>query len=60
MTGHDHAHDHGAAALRAGARHVGPLRVSFVLIVAFLVVQVDHGRRHRVARLAVRRRPHGY
>jgi cobalt-zinc-cadmium efflux system protein len=43
MTGHDHAHDHGAAALRAGARHVGPLRVSFVLIVAFLVVQVITG-----------------
>ena len=29
--------------MRAGARHVGPLRVSFLLIVAFLVVQVVTG-----------------
>lgn len=36
-------HDHGAAALRAGARHVKPLLISFALIVAFLVVQVVVG-----------------
>lgn len=36
----EHGHDHGAAAMRAGARHVRPLLISFGLIVAFLVVQV--------------------
>jgi cobalt-zinc-cadmium efflux system protein len=38
-----HGHDHGAAALRAGARHVKPLVISLALIVAFLVVQVVVG-----------------
>ncbi|HSB86693.1 MAG TPA: cation diffusion facilitator family transporter [Ilumatobacteraceae bacterium] len=39
-----HAHDHGGAAShRAGARHLRPLVLSFVLIVAFLVVQVTVG-----------------
>lgn len=36
-------HDHGHGSARAGARHVRPLRRSFVLIVAFLVVQVVAG-----------------
>ena len=39
--GHDHGH--GVAALRAGARHLRPLFISFVLIVAFLVVQIVVG-----------------
>lgn len=39
----EHGHDHGAAALRAGARHIKPLLISFALIVAFLVVQVAVG-----------------
>ena len=39
----DHGHDHGAAAMRAGARHIRPLLISFGLIVAFLVVQVVTG-----------------
>ncbi|MEP7114784.1 MAG: cation diffusion facilitator family transporter, partial [Ilumatobacteraceae bacterium] len=38
-----HGHDHGAAAMRAGARHIKPLLISFVLIVAFLAVQVVVG-----------------
>jgi len=38
--GHDHSHGHLA---RAGARHAGRLRISLVLIVAFLVVQVVVG-----------------
>lgn len=37
MTG---KHDHGSAAVRAGARHIRPLFISFVLVVAFMVVQV--------------------
>lgn len=37
MTGN---HDHGSAAVRAGARHIRPLFISFVLVVAFMVVQV--------------------
>ena len=36
-------HDHSGAALRAGARHMRPLLISFVLIVAFLGVQVVVG-----------------
>ncbi len=36
----EHGHNHGAAALRAGARHVRPLLISFGLVVAFMVVQV--------------------
>ena len=36
-------HDHGGAALRAGARHIRPLLISFALIVAFAVVQVVVG-----------------
>jgi cobalt-zinc-cadmium efflux system protein len=38
-----HGHDHGAAAMRAGARHMKPLAISFALIVAFLAVQVIVG-----------------
>jgi cobalt-zinc-cadmium efflux system protein len=38
-----HGHDHGGAALRAGARHLRPLVLSLVLILAFLVVQVVVG-----------------
>jgi cobalt-zinc-cadmium efflux system protein len=46
---HDHRehtrrdHSHGVAAARAGARHQRPLFISFVLILAFLVVQVIVG-----------------
>jgi cobalt-zinc-cadmium efflux system protein len=40
---HSHGHGHGDAAGRAGARHVKPLAISFVLIVTFLVVQVVVG-----------------
>lgn len=40
---HDHSHNHGAAALRASARHVRPLLISLGLIVAFLIVQVVVG-----------------
>jgi cobalt-zinc-cadmium efflux system protein len=39
----DHAHSHGAAAARAGARHLRPLLISFVLIVVFSIVQVVVG-----------------
>src|SRR5689334_9078118 len=39
--GHDHSHSH--VDLRAGARHAGKLRLSFVLVVCFLVVQVVVG-----------------
>jgi cobalt-zinc-cadmium efflux system protein len=42
MTG-SHGHDHGVSSLRAGARHVRPLLISFVLIVAFSLVQVAVG-----------------
>jgi cobalt-zinc-cadmium efflux system protein len=38
-----HGHDHGGNALRAGARHLRPLLISLVLIMAFLVVQVVVG-----------------
>ena len=42
---HDHGHDHGhgVAALRAGARHLRPLAISFGLIVAFSLVQIVVG-----------------
>ena len=40
MNAHDHNHNHAGAALRAGARHVRPLVISFALVVAFMVVQV--------------------
>jgi len=36
-------HDHGHGTARAGARHAGRLRISFVLIVGFLAVQVVTG-----------------
>lgn len=36
----EHSHNHGAAALRAGARHVRPLVISFALVVAFMIVQL--------------------
>ena len=39
----DHGHDHSVAAMRAGARHIRPLLISFGLVVAFLVVQVVTG-----------------
>jgi cobalt-zinc-cadmium efflux system protein len=39
----DHGHDHGASALRSGARNLRPLLISFGLIVGFLVVQVVTG-----------------
>ena len=39
----DHGHDHGAAAMRAGARHLKPLVISFALIVGFLAVQIVVG-----------------
>ena len=39
----EHGHDRGAAAMRAGARHIRPLVISFGLIVAFLGVQVATG-----------------
>jgi cobalt-zinc-cadmium efflux system protein len=38
-----HSHDHGVAAMRAGARHIKPLMFSFILILAFLVVQIVVG-----------------
>ncbi len=42
--GHGHHHHHGgAAALRAGARHLRPLFVAFLLTVAFAAVQVVTG-----------------
>jgi cobalt-zinc-cadmium efflux system protein len=41
--GHSHGHDHGVAAMRAGARHIKPLMISFILILAFLVVQIVVG-----------------
>ncbi|MEP7045333.1 MAG: cation diffusion facilitator family transporter [Ilumatobacteraceae bacterium] len=41
--GAGHSHDHGAAAMRAGARHIKPLMISFALIVAFLGVQIVVG-----------------
>ena len=39
---HGHGHVHGGGA-RAGARHAGRLKLSFLLILAFLVVQVAVG-----------------
>jgi cobalt-zinc-cadmium efflux system protein len=41
--GQDHAHSHGAGALRAGARHQKRLAVSFVLIAAFFAVEAVGG-----------------
>ena len=41
--GHSHSHAHGHVAIRAGARHVGSLKWSFALVVAFLGVQVAAG-----------------
>ncbi|MDQ2677895.1 MAG: cation diffusion facilitator family transporter [Actinomycetota bacterium] len=40
---HDHSHQHGVAAGRAGARHARALTIGLVLIVGFLVVQVVTG-----------------
>ena len=39
----DRGHDHGVVAMRAGARHIRPLVISFGLVVAFLGVQVVTG-----------------
>ncbi len=44
--GHDHSHgghNHGAGALRAGARHQSRLAISFVLIAVFFVVEAVGG-----------------
>ncbi len=43
--GHDHSnhHSHGHASLRAGARHLGRLKIAFALIVGFFLVQVVVG-----------------
>lgn len=38
-----HSHNHGAAAMRASARHVRPLLISLGLVVSFLIVQVVAG-----------------
>jgi cobalt-zinc-cadmium efflux system protein len=43
MADHDHGHDHGAGALRAGARYQGRLALAFVLIGVFFVVEVVAG-----------------
>jgi cobalt-zinc-cadmium efflux system protein len=40
---HSHGHTHSHGHNRAGARHVGPLRMAFALIVGFLVVQLVVG-----------------
>jgi cobalt-zinc-cadmium efflux system protein len=40
---HHHDHNHGAAAMRAGARHQRPLAIAFGLTLAFLVVQIVTG-----------------
>lgn len=42
-TDHNHGHNHGALALRAGARHVRPLLISLGLTFVFLIVQVVTG-----------------
>ena len=39
----ENGHDHGAVTMRAGARHIRPLVISFGLVVAFLGVQVVTG-----------------
>lgn len=39
----DHGHSHGPSLARAGARHVKPLLISFVLIAAFFVVEAVAG-----------------
>jgi cobalt-zinc-cadmium efflux system protein len=41
--GHGHGHQHGAALLRGGARHVRPLTIAFVLTAGFLVAEVAAG-----------------
>lgn len=40
---HGHGGAHGSEALRAGARHLRPLRVAFVLTLAFLLVEFAAG-----------------
>ena len=42
-SGTEHSHNHGATALRAGARHVRPLLISLGLTFTFLIVQVVTG-----------------
>jgi cobalt-zinc-cadmium efflux system protein len=42
MSGHDHGHAH-AHGVHAGARHEGRLRVAFVLLATFMVVEVVAG-----------------
>ena len=37
------SHNHGAAADRAGARHLRPLAITFVLVLAFMFVEVTAG-----------------
>jgi cobalt-zinc-cadmium efflux system protein len=41
VSGHDH--DHGAAARRAGARHVRPLALALLLTIGFLAVRIATG-----------------
>jgi cobalt-zinc-cadmium efflux system protein len=38
-----HGHDHGAAAVRAGARHAGRLRLAFAVLVVFFVAEAVGG-----------------
>jgi cobalt-zinc-cadmium efflux system protein len=39
----DHGHDHGAAAVRAGARHAGRLRLALAVLVVFFVAEAVGG-----------------
>lgn len=43
MSGDGHSHNHGAGALRAGARHQKRLTIAFVLIAVFFVVEAVAG-----------------
>jgi len=43
MSESDHGHDHGGAALRAGARHAGRLRLALGILVVFLLVEAVGG-----------------
>jgi cobalt-zinc-cadmium efflux system protein len=39
----EHDHDHGAGAVRAGARHAGRLRLAFIVLVVFFVAEAVGG-----------------
>src|SRR3954454_20862470 len=41
--GHDHGHDHSHGAIRAGERHKGRLLAAFLLLAAFMVVELGTG-----------------